>query len=101
MILDAVRESGGEARAAREGGLTGWMRRVSSLEGIALCPESATCVDVLAELVREGRVERDARVVIFNTGAAQKYAEVMEQATGGERVLERDEPVDWDALAAV
>ena len=50
---------------------------VDALEGIALCPEAAACVDVLAGLVRDGRVEPDERVVIFNTGAAQKYVEAI------------------------
>jgi threonine synthase len=77
MILDAVRESGGAALTADETRLTEWMRTANALEGIALCPESAACVDVLAGLVREGEVDPDEQVVIFNTGAAQKYVEVI------------------------
>jgi threonine synthase len=53
------------------------MRIANRLEGIALCPEAAACVGVLEQLVREGGVEPDERIVIFNTGAAQKYLEAM------------------------
>jgi threonine synthase len=77
MILDAVCESGGAALTAAEGRLMEWMRLASRLEGIALCPETAACLDVLDQLVRNGEVQPDEQVVVFNTGAAQKYVEAM------------------------
>jgi threonine synthase len=94
MILDAVRESGGSARAAEEDRLLWWAQRASALEGISICPETGACLGVLEQLVAEGAVDRDERVVVFNTGAAQKYVEV----------IRRDlpllsEPVDWAHLA--
>jgi threonine synthase len=45
------------------------------LEGISLCPETAICLDVLAQLQARGEVKPEERVVVFNTGAAQKYQE--------------------------
>ena len=93
MILDAVRESGGAALAADEGRIDEWMRAANALEGIALCPEAAVCLGVLERLVKEGKVDPHEQVVIFNTGAAQKYVE----AIAGD--LPRVEsPVDYDAL---
>ena len=77
MIIDAVRESGGAAISADESKLTEWMRLANALEGIALCPEAAACVDVLAGLARRGEVDPDEQIVIFNTGAAQKYIEAI------------------------
>jgi threonine synthase len=77
MILDAVRASGGAALTAQEGRLVGWMRTASRLEGIALCPETAACLDVLDRLVQGGEVRPDEQVVVFNTAAAQKYVEAM------------------------
>jgi threonine synthase len=93
MILDAVRASGGAALAAEEGSLVEWMRLAVALEGIALCPEAAACVAVLDRLVRDGDVSPDERVVIFNTGAAQKYVEAVrvDLPTVGS-------PVDYSAL---
>jgi len=77
MILDAVRASGGCALAVEEANIRGWMREVASLEGIAICPEAAACVGALRRLVHEGKLDPDGRIVIFNTGAAQKYVEAM------------------------
>ena len=93
MILDAVRESGGAALAADESKLTEWMRLANALEGIALCPETAACLDVLAGLVRDGQVDPDERVVVFNTGAVQKYVEAI--ATDLPTV---EPPVDYTTL---
>ena len=78
MILQAIRESGGCAMEADEDRLIEWMRLASRTEGISLCPEAAACVGVLQQAVAEGIVERDRRVVLFNTGAAQKYVEALE-----------------------
>jgi threonine synthase len=77
MILDAIRASGGQALTGREESIVGWMRKGSSLEGISLCPETAVCLDVLARLVKEGQIHQDQQIVVFNTGAAQKYLEVL------------------------
>jgi len=96
MILDAVRASGGVARAAAENSLTGWMRRASALEGLSLCPETAACLAVLEELRAEGVVRTDERVVVFNTGAAQKYVELL----GEPPSLGAPETIDWDLLAS-
>ncbi len=75
MILDAARESGGCAIAVPEGQIKSTMERAVSSEGIAVCPEAAACVLGVERLVREARIKPDERVVIFNTGAANKYIE--------------------------
>ncbi|MFO0904417.1 MAG: threonine synthase [Pirellulales bacterium] len=77
MILDAVRASGGCALSVEEAKLREWMYEAASLEGIAICPEAAACVGALKRLVREGRLDPAGRIVIFNTGAAQKYVEAL------------------------
>ena len=98
MILDAVRASGGSALAAPEAELVPWMRRASRLEGVSLCPETAACLAALARLVKEGRVAPDEEVVVFNTGAAQKYVEAMECELPS---LPSDPAqVDWRSVAA-
>jgi threonine synthase len=75
MMLDAIRESGGLAMAGREGRIVEWMQRGMSREGISFCPETAVCLDCLETLVHDGKIQRDEMVVVFNTGAAQKYPE--------------------------
>jgi threonine synthase len=77
MMLDAIRDSGGRAIAGREAAIGEWMVRSGSAEGISVCPETAVCFDVLERLVGEGWVQPDEEVVVFNTGAAQKYIEAL------------------------
>jgi threonine synthase len=77
MILDAIQESNGLAAAGKEGNITSWMHNVTSTEGIAICPETAVCFDVLAKLQEAGEIKSTDRVVVFNTGAAQKYSEAI------------------------
>ena len=93
-----IRESGGTAVAGREDRILPWMRRVAAAEGIGICPETAVCFDCLEMLVERGQVRGDESVVVFNTAAAQKYAEVM--AADLPR-LDKDQPVDWNWLGAM
>jgi len=96
LILDAVRASGGAAVAAPEAAILPWMRRASALEGLALCPETGACLAVLEQLLATKAIDRDERIVVFNTGAAQKYVECLPLPT---RRLARGERPDWKALA--
>ncbi|MCH7813338.1 MAG: threonine synthase [Planctomycetes bacterium] len=73
MILDAVRESGGLAVAVPESAIGQAMRSATALEGISFCPETAACLVAADQLVRDGRLQPDERVVVFNTASALKY----------------------------
>ena len=95
MMLDAIRESGGKAVAGREASIGPWMRRASAAEGISICPETAVCFDVLETLVASGDVQPHERVVVFNTGAAQKYLEALTIQLPS---IDKDR-VDWNAIA--
>ena len=97
MILDAVRESGGCAVAADEAGIKTWMRQAVSAEGIPLCPESAACIGALKSLVASKQIDSSDRVVIFNTGAAQKYPEAIASELPR---LDKDASFDWSRIAA-
>ena len=90
MIIDAVNESGGQARSVDEGDLLAWAMRASALEGISFAPEAGACLGVLEKLVAEGAIDANERVLVFNTGAAQKYLEVI--ATD---LPTLQTPVDW------
>ena len=95
MILDAVRESGGLAIAVDENRILEWMRLAMSREGIPVCPETGACVGALQQLRTNGQIRPHERVVIFNTGAAQKYVEVLRTDLPK---LDRNLPIDWSAL---
>jgi len=95
-ILDAVRASGGRAIAVEEDRLREWMGLACRLTGLGICPETAACVGAVEALAAEGWIEPQERVVIFNTGAAQKYPEAMSVALPR---LDGRSPIDWDHLA--
>lgn len=96
MILDAVRQSGGQSMAADESRLVEWMRLACELEGIALCPESAACIGVAEQAVQLGLIDPDEIVVLFNTGAAQKYVEAMQ----ADLPAIDQANIDWEFIAA-
>jgi threonine synthase len=77
MMLEAIRASGGKAIAGRESSIVHWMKRASTAEGVSVCPETAVCFDCLTMLRDRGDIKPDETVVVFNTGAAQKYLEAL------------------------
>jgi threonine synthase len=97
MMLDAIRASGGWAIAGREERIVEWMRRVARREGIAICPETAVCFDVLETLRHDGQVKAGDEVVVFNTGAAQKYPEVVPLELPR---VDKNRSIDYTSFAA-
>jgi threonine synthase len=77
LMLEAIRASGGQALTGRENSIAEWMVRSSSAEGASVCPETAICFDCLKMLYDHGEIKSDEKVVVFNTGAAQKYLEAL------------------------
>ena len=96
LILDAVRRSGGRAIAAAESEIAPTMRMACAAEGVAVCPETAACLIALRDAVAAGHIDPEERVVVFNTGAVQKYVEAM--AVSLPR-LSASDPIDWSELA--
>jgi threonine synthase len=94
LMLDAIRASGGKAIAGEEANIGPWMKWASAAEGISICPETAVCFDVLEGLIARGDVKPHERVVVFNTGAAQKYLEAL---TPRHPSLDRH-AVDWSLI---
>ena len=97
MMLDAIRASGGKAVAGREARIGEWMRRASAATGIGVCPETAVCFDCIDGLKAAGQIRPGDEVVVFNTGAAQKYLEALPPELPR---LDKDRPIDYAALAA-
>jgi threonine synthase len=95
MILDAVRASGGSAVAAPERVIEPWMRKAISLEGLSICPETAVCLGVLEMLLAGGGIKPHERIVLFNTGAAQKYPEAVHEEIP---LLDIRRPLDWGRI---
>ncbi len=97
MILDAVRASKGLSIAVEESRIREWLELTCRLEGIAVCPETAACVGALESLTARGWIKPNERVVIFNTGAAQKYVEAIRSDLPR---LDVNSSIDWERLAA-
>lgn len=95
MMLDAIRASNGCAIAGKEGRILEWVRRGMSLEGISICPETAVCLDCLESLIAAGKVDANEEVVVFNTGAVQKYPEIV--ALDLPRI-DKEKPIDYERL---
>jgi threonine synthase len=67
-----VRRSAGAGVAVSEGEIDAALAETARAEGILPCLEGAAAVAGLRRLVENGGVEREARVVVFNTGAGLK-----------------------------
>ena len=82
LILRAIRDSGGMAVAVGEGEMLRGMADLAREAGCFACPEGGATLAALRRLSESGRIARDARVVIFNTGSGLKYLEAWRAALG-------------------
>jgi len=98
MILDALRESHGCAVAVEEDKIRAWMELAVRSEGISVCPEAAACVGAIEKLLASGWLKPEEDVVIFNTGAAQKYVEAITPVSDIP-TIELGATIDWEAMA--
>jgi len=75
LILDAIRASNGTAVSVTDEELIAATGEIGALEGVFCAPEGAACLPALRKLLDTGTVNRDERIVLFNTGAGVKYLE--------------------------
>ncbi len=78
LILDAIRDSGGTALAVSDAALLDAVKEIGAAEGLFVAPEGGACLPALRKLIELGDVDRDERVVLFNTGAGIKYLEALQ-----------------------
>ncbi len=77
LVLRAIRESGGTALAVTDRQMVDDMLLIGRLEGISAAPEGAAAMSAARALVASGRMKRNDTVVLFNTGGALKYLDVL------------------------
>jgi threonine synthase len=77
LVLRAVRESDGAAVAVSDADMVTGMRDMGRLEGISAAPEGGAALHALRVLQAQGRIQPHHRVVVFNTGGALKYLDVL------------------------
>jgi threonine synthase len=78
LVLRAVRESGGTALAVSDAEMVRDMKALGALEGISAAPEGGASLSALKHLLARGLVASSDTVVLFNTGGALKYLDVLE-----------------------
>jgi threonine synthase len=77
LILRAVRESGGTALAVEDASMVEGMLAVGRHQGVSAAPEGGAAWVAIQRLVAAGTIKRHESVVLFNTGGALKYLDVL------------------------
>jgi len=80
LILRAVRESGGTALAVRDADMVRDMVEIGRHEGVSAAPEGGAALTAIRQLVADGSIKPHETVVLFNTGGALKYLDVLKSA---------------------
>jgi threonine synthase len=92
LVLDIIRRSGGSAVSVTDDETMGTLRRWAAAEGFFASPEGATTFVAYEKLLASGFLKASDRVVLFNTGSAFKYTDVIAQALGCARLPEAPLP---------
>jgi len=90
LILRAVRESKGFAIAVDDGAISSALNEMAREEGFLLCPEGAATYAAYKQSLKDGRVSKSARVMLFNCASGLKYP-----LPKMERKLDRHRPIDY------
>jgi len=95
LVLRAVRESGGTALAVTDEEIMADVGLMARNEGLFPCPEGAATLSAMRHMIAEGEVDRDERVVLFNTGSGLKYTDLFEVRAP---VADPSKPFDYKSL---
>jgi threonine synthase len=76
LMLRILRDSGGTAVMVDDEKLKGAILELGKCEGLFCAPEGAICLPALRALQADGLLEREDRIVLFNTGMGLKYSVV-------------------------
>jgi len=93
LILRAVRESGGAALAVGDPAILAAVDACAKKDGLLLCPEGGATLAAYAQALRDGLVDEEERVVLFNCATGLKYP----MPAAGEQ-LDLAQPIDLGAL---
>ncbi len=89
LILDILKKSGGTAVSATDEEILAATRHWASVEGVFAAPEGAASLVAYQKLRASGFLRAEDKVVLFNTGSAYKYLDLMEAQ---ERRAQRNRP---------
>ena len=80
IILKDVYESQGTAIAVSDEAILESQSQLASMEGIFAAPEGAATLAALKELIKQGWLQPEERIVLFNTGSGLKYIDLKSHA---------------------
>ena len=89
LILQAIKETKGTAVAVDDKEIISSMKAFFKM-GIYACPEAASTLAALKKLENESVFDLEERILLYLTGNAMKYFDVMEMKRDGIPVLGRD-----------
>lgn len=75
MILRVLRESKGRAIAIQDSAMIAAVKEVARMEGLLMAPEGGALWEALLELVEQGHIQHDEKILMLNTGSGYKYLE--------------------------
>jgi threonine synthase len=73
LILRAVRASGGAALAVGDPAILAAVETCSRQDGLLLCPEGGATLAAYKQALRDGLVDEEEKVVLFNCATGLKY----------------------------
>jgi len=73
LILRAVRESGGRALAVDDPAILAAVDACAQQDGLLLCPEGGATLAAYLQTLRDGIVDAEEKVVLFNCATGLKY----------------------------
>src|SRR6202142_2599541 len=77
LILDILKKSQGTAVAATDEEILAAVRHWASVEGVFAAPEGAASLVAYRKLLASGFFRAEDKVVLFNTGSAYKYLDMI------------------------
>jgi len=77
LILREIREGGGTALAVTDRSMVDGMLAIGKHAGVSAAPEGGAAFVAVQKLVADGSIKPQDSVVLFNTGGALKYLDLM------------------------
>jgi threonine synthase len=77
LMLRSLRQSGGTAVAVDDAAMVRGVRDLGAIEGVSASPEGGATLAALTQLKEDGVIKGDESVVLFNTGGALKYLDIL------------------------
>jgi threonine synthase len=93
LILRAIRETRGTAIAVSDEAILAAQRELAEKEGIVAAPEGAATLAALKRALETRMVDRDERIVLFNTGSGLKYPMHSDRLK-----IDKNLPVDYERI---